>query len=57
MKTGNCIEWPLYSPDLNPCGFFMRTSYRLGISYTAQKLDDLRATIENKMKDFGRDLL
>ena len=56
--TGSGIEWPAYSPDLNPCDFFLwgflkDNVYRSG----PNSPNDLKAAVQAKIGEIGTDIL
>ena len=52
------IEWPPYSPDLNPCDFFLWGYLKDRVYREAPRtISDLRTSIEQEIKAIGKELL
>lgn len=56
--TGSGVDWPAYSPDLNPCDFFL-WGYLKDNVYKSQPqtINELKASIQTKINDIGVDML
>ena len=56
--TESGIDWPAYSPDLNPCDFFL-WGYLKDNVYKSQPrtISELKASIQAKINDIGVDML
>lgn len=56
--TDSGIEWPPYSPDLNPCDYFLWGYLKDRIYRTAPTtLDDLKIAITQEVTAIGADAL
>lgn len=57
-KTGSGEDWPPYSPDLNPCDYFLWGYLKDKVYRTEPAtLDELKIAIEQEIKKIGPDIL
>ena len=57
-EEGNEITWPPYSPDLNPCDYWLWGSMKDAVYRVGPKnLHDLKTTIENYVKEISADTM
>ena len=54
--SGGGLDWPPYSPDLNPCDYFLWGYLKDSIyKETPKTIDDLKTAISDQIHAIGRD--